>query len=232
MFYLKNKFLYFFQLLVISFNYLFNKTFNEKELLKKYLRRNSIVFDVGSNLGSYIKFVNGFSKKNSIEFHSFEPNKSLVQLQKKMNLKNKLIVNNNVVLDTHNIDVEFYERSISSHSSIIPSPQMSAISKHINQYEVKTLRIDEYCRDNNIKYIDLLKIDAEGVDFEVLVSCENMLIKNCIKMIKIEIWINEENPSKIFNYLSNFGFVLIGITNLSYLNNKLKFYDAYFLNSH
>ena len=92
------------------------------------------------------------------------------------------------------------------------------------------LRIDEYCK--TILNIDLLKIDAEGVDYEVLISCENMLINNCIKMIKIEIWINEENPSKIFNYLSNFGFVLIGITNLSYLNNKLKFYDAYFLNSH
>ena len=95
MFYLKNKLLYFFQLLVISFNYLFNKNFNEKELLKKYLRRNSIVFDVGSNLGSYIKFVSGFSKKNSVEFHSFEPNKT--SRLRKNESKNKLIVNNNVV---------------------------------------------------------------------------------------------------------------------------------------
>ena len=52
---------------------------------------------------------------------------------------------------------------------------MSAISDETDSYYVKTVSIDKYCQDKDISFIDLLKVDAEGVDFEVLKSCENML---------------------------------------------------------
>lgn len=231
MFYFKNKILYFFQLLVISLNYIFNKNFNEKELLNNNLRKNAVVFDVGSNLGSYIKFVDKTCNKSTISFHSFEPNKKIIQFQKQIRLKGKsnLFLNNKVVLDKHGDFINFYERSISSHSSVIPLPKMSAISEPIDQYKVETVRLDSYCVENDIDYIDILKIDAEGVDFQVLLSCENLLKNNKINLIKIEVWAEDLKTYQIFQYLNNFNFQLVGMTNQSYLNNTLKFFDAYFL---
>ncbi len=227
---IKNKILYFFQLLVISANYIFNKDFNERKVIKEYVQNNGIVFDVGSNIGSFAKFVSKSLKGKKVYIHSFEPGVKSCEFQKnlKINRTHKLIVNNLVILDGNSREVKFYERSISSHSSTLPKPQMSAISSESDSYYVKTISIDKYCEDNNISFIDLLKVDAEGVDFEVLKSCENMLKNNNIKLIKTEVWVNEETPALIFEYLLKFNYKLLGITNLSYLDNELKFFDAYF----
>ena len=227
---IKNKILYFFQLLVISANYIFNKDFNERKIIKQYVQNNGIVFDVGSNIGSFFKFVSKSLKGKDIHIHSFEPGVKSCEFQKnlKMPRNYKLFVNNLAVLDGESREVKFYERSISSHSSTLSEPKMSAISGELDSYYVKTVSIDKYCQDNNISLIDLLKVDAEGVDFEVLKSCENMLKNKNIKLIKTEVWVNKETPSLIFQYLLKFDYKLLGITNLSYLDNELKFFDAYF----
>jgi len=230
---IKNKVLYFFQLLVISANYLFNKDFNERKIIKKHVKKNGIIFDVGSNIGSYSKFISKSLKGISIDLHSFEPSQKSCDFQKKLKLPNnhKLVINNLAVLDGKVREVKFYERTISSHSSTLPDPQMSAISGESKNYLVSTVSIDKYCEENNISFIDLFKVDAEGVDFEVLKSAENMLKNRNIKLIKTEVWVSEKTPSLIFEYLSSFGYKLLGITNLSYLDNELKFFDAYFLSS-
>ena len=56
-----------------------------------------------------------------------------------------------------------------------------------------------------------------------------MLINKNIKLIKTEVWVDKETPSLIFQYLLKFDYKLLGITNLSYLDNELKFFDAYFI---
>ena len=228
---LKNKLLYFFQLLVISSNYIFNKDFNERKIIKQYVKNSGIVFDIGSNIGSYIKFVSKSLKSKNIQIHSFEPGVKSCEFQKNLKISriHKLFVNNLAVLEGKTKEVKFYERSISSHSSTLPQPQMSAISDETDSYYVKTVSIDKYCEDKDISFIDLLKVDAEGVDFDVLKSCKNMLKNNNIKLIKTEVWVNKETPSLIFEYLLQFNYKLLGITNLSYLDNKLKFFDAYFV---
>ena len=57
---------------------------------------------------------------------------------------------------------------------------MSAISDETDSYYVKTVSIDKYCEDKDISFIDLLKVDAEGVDFDVLKSC-----KICLRTITL-----------------------------------------------
>ena len=79
----KNKFLYLIQVLQFSINYLTNKNFNEKKLLGSIGGNEINVFDVGSNLGSYIKFVSNQNNDKIINFYSFEPNKNLIVDQKK-----------------------------------------------------------------------------------------------------------------------------------------------------
>jgi hypothetical protein len=111
---------------------------------------------------------------------------------------------------------------------LIENPQIDGLSKTISEYEVETLTLEKYCKVNDINNIDLLKIDAEGLDYEVLISCGNLLINGNIKLIKIEIFFNNQNLSKISSLLEQNNYELIGLTNLSYFNDKLEFADAYF----
>ncbi len=229
MFYLKNKILFFFQLLVIAINYLFNKKFSEKEVIQDLLPNEAIVFDVGSNLGSYIKLVSLCLKNKKVSFHSFEPSIKLCKQQERLSVpKNHSLIINNLAITDKVGTAKFYERSISSHSSLVDSPKMSAISKTHKTYDVETITIDSYCKENKINKIDLLKVDAEGFDFQVLKSSETLLQEKKIKLLKIEIWAEDDSVALISNYLNKFGYTLAGMTNLSYLNNRLKFYDAYY----
>ena len=85
-----------------------------------------------------------------------------------------------------------------------------------------------FINERKINKIDLLKVDAEGFDFQVLKSSETLLQEKKIKLLKIEIWAEDDSVALISNYLNKFGYTLAGMTNLSYLNNRLKFYDAYY----
>ena len=59
--------------------------------------------------------------------------------------------------------------------------------KPINEFEVKTTTIDDYCSDNNIDKIDVLKIDVEGYEYNVLQGARKMLESHSIEMIIFEI---------------------------------------------
>ena len=60
----------------------------------------------------------------------------------------------------------------------------------IQNYEtikVKTNTIDKICELNNIKEIDILKLDTDGNEFEVLMGAKKLLTKGKIKLIYTEI---------------------------------------------
>ena len=50
-----NKLLSVFQLFVFALNYLKPKSFDEIKFLNKFLPSNSIIFDIGANVGTYSK---------------------------------------------------------------------------------------------------------------------------------------------------------------------------------
>ena len=58
-------------------------------------------------------------------------------------------------------------------------------SSFVKKETVNVVTIDNFCKKNNIKKIDLLKIDTEGHEAEVLEGASKMLKKN-IKYILIE----------------------------------------------
>ena len=222
----KNKFLYLIQVLQFSINYLTNKNFNEKKLLGSVVDNEINVFDVGSNLGSYIKFVSNQNKDKIINFYSFEPNKNLIVDQKKIKLSTLHKLNiNNVGVSNENTVKPFFKRNVSSQSSFLEEPQSKALNNLEETLLVETVRIDDFCLENDIDYIDILKIDTEGLELEVLTSAFNMIKNKKIGIIKIEIF---DKMNSIFNLLINNGYKLVGITNTTYIENKLFVFDAYF----
>lgn len=227
-----NRILGYFQFLIFAVSYLKPASFNEIKFLKNQLPNNALIFDVGANVGTYTKTLSKYLKIENLNFHLFEPNVNLLNILDKLNIKknhSKTIINKAITNNESTPKVIFYERNISAYSSIKKN-NLTENHKIINNYEVDAISLDKHINDNNLDKIDLLKIDTEGLDYEVLLSAKNSIRDNKIKIIKIELIPNSENFYKIFNFLEINNFELCGLVNLSYFKNNLLLFDAYFKN--
>ena len=138
-----------------------------------------------------------------------------------------------------------------SYSSLLELDKDSEFYKHCSQVDVgfddymwqtniKVKRLDTFINKNNIKNINLLKIDTQGHDLNVVKSLGNCI--NIIDTIILECQIKtlyKNNPTKenIILYMNNNNFSLINIEknyttdikyceisfeeNLTFKNNKI-----------
>ena len=84
--------------------------------------------------------------------------------------------------------------------------------------EVQLTTIDSYCEANGIKVIDLLKVDAEGHDFEVIAGASRMLSMQAVKILQFEYnhrWIGCRNYLRdVFSFLNPKGYLIGKLTGL------------------
>jgi FkbM family methyltransferase len=110
--------------------------------------------------------------------------------------------------------------------------------KKIEDYEeidVKTQTIDNFCTLNNIKRIDLLKLDTDGTEHEVLLGAENLLSQGKIGLIYTEISgfkkTFDNKMDKIVKLLDKYNFELKKVYNIHSLGifSNLKSTDNLFV---
>jgi FkbM family methyltransferase len=143
----------------------------EINFYKSILSELNIVFDVGCKYDDIF-----FDLNNNIDVHLFDPRKTDKIFNSRFN--NIALGKEAGVLDYH-----------PEYSSINKRTELSGARwQHLTHeyFEVDVDTIDNYCLNNNIKKIDLLKIDTEGWDYNVLLGAKDML-KN-IKYIQFEHW--------------------------------------------
>jgi len=211
-----------------GYNYGSVETSGEKhviELLKKnYIK--PVIIDGGANNGQYAKMC--LEILGSTHLHCFEPAE-----------KNFEILKSNL---SKFDDIRFIKLALSdkcqklvlNHYTNNPAMASVVISNFddlgldiIEKEEIEAVTIDYYCSVNNIKKIDLLKLDLEGYEFFALEGAVEMINNNKIDMIQFEMGranIDSKTFFKDFyNYLKekyrfyrilSYGF--ISITNYSY----------------
>ena len=152
---------------------------NLDQYLKTLINYNPLIFDVGANNGQSVE---NFKKiYPEAKFHCFEPNPDVWNILDKNYKDNKNVVTNIIAVSDQIGTNKFHIYANSKHSSfnkLIPNHQYTKErSKTFNLKEseylkkivdVKTITLDKYCEENNIKNIDILKIDTEGSEFDVL----------------------------------------------------------------
>jgi FkbM family methyltransferase len=209
----------------MSYNYFF-KHINKCEV--------ETIFEIGANDGKDSnKIYNFFKPKN---YHLFEPKIESINQIKKNNVGNNIVIVNKAVYDTQKT-LDFYIcKSNPGASSILGKVNKTYVDKCLanghpstskereyfyNTYtedvdwtltQVDAIRLDNYCKDSNIKNIDLICIDVEGVGLKVLKSLGDMISN--VKFIISECDFTETRNNNdtfldINNYLTNKGFIVI-----------------------
>lgn len=159
-----------------------------------------MVFDVGVNVGQSIhRFRSHFPR---CIIHSFEPSPTTFQTlcQKADGLKDIHLWN--YALGSSSGQMTFLENSRSVMSSFLPLSEFGwGEVKKETLVEVKT--IDQFCHDENIEYIDILKSDTQGFDFEVFKGAERTINAQKIGLIYFEIIFSDmyKNLPSLLKYM-------------------------------
>ena len=165
-----------------------------------------VVFDLGTNLGSFVdKIVKTFGK-NNLQLHLFEPQDQLheILLKKFSNIG----IINKFGIGKENGLYKFYINSINSQSSFLNNHNIGEI---VSEEMVEVKRLDNYIEENEIAKIDILKIDIEGKEHDALISMGKYLEEKIAKYIKIEMNFNDkQNFTSVNKLLNDAGYYLIG----------------------
>jgi FkbM family methyltransferase len=100
--------------------------------------------------------------------------------------------------------------------------------------EVSSVTLDNYCNINDIKHIDILKMDIQGAELEALKGAKKLLLKNKITMIVAEVEFRELYKTQplyedIAIYLRTYGYRLVGFYDSQHVGGALSWADAIFL---
>ena len=214
------------RLVIIILNFI--DYFQQKKiirLIKNKFAKPIIVFDIGAHYGETIKLFN--KKFNLKKIYSFEASpKNFKKLQNnilKNNLKNIEIYNYgigekksknyiNQVLESSsstinklNVNSKYFKKKLKI---------LNIKNKDIIYYRIpiKIISLDYFIKKKNIKYVDLLKIDTEGYEFNVLRGLSKQNQK--IKLVYFEhhyddMIIKNYKFSDIHKLLKSYGFVRI-----------------------
>jgi len=215
----------------------FSKIISKK--LEVFNEKEPIIFDVGCFLGNFSR---SLKKKlnNKAKFYLFDPNPNL-------KLKDfntiQLAISDSTGNQNYNLNT-FFPASGSSLNEIIKNDKLwnftrklitGSINKNFITFPVKTSTLDNFCNENDVKNITILKIDVEGSELKVLNGAREIL-KNT-KLIQIEILDTKKKYTEKYlavkDLLENqYNFKLIKekkIWSLGMLSN-MKAVDALFMN--
>lgn len=197
-----------------------------------------IIFDLGANTGITInKYLNLFPKAI---LHAFEPTIELKEiLENNFSLNKNVKLNYKAVSDKNGISI-FYKNKVNDTNSLLPSAIIGASSddacKNLYSYEVETITLDKYCSDNDIKCIDILKMDIQGAELHALKGATDLLKNKKIKLIYTELYFKEQYKNQplfneIYSFLKSYDFNLQDFYNPYYVDNELAWCDIIFTKS-
>lgn len=175
----------------------------EIELLKKHIKQNDTVLDIGANIGFYATILSDIVGEKGL-VHCFEPDSKNFEHLKKTtaNFKNIKINNKAVGPKTEKLKIYTSKNLNVDHRTYKPE-------EYDKEIEIDAVSIDDHLASN--PKVDLIKMDIQGFEMQAIQGMQTILDKNKdIKLIS-EFWpygLKKAGSSltEYFNFLVNKGF--------------------------
>jgi FkbM family methyltransferase len=148
------------------------------------------IFDVGSNKGQFLQLVLENIERDLLSIHCFEPGhdafKALAAFSGRVKEINGSRLNNIGVSKEPGTAVLHFDQ-VGSVLASLTKRKLDHIGIEFEKTEqVEITTIDQYCRENNVDHIHLLKIDVEGHEFDVITGAKEMFESSSIDMVSFE----------------------------------------------
>lgn len=146
---------------------------NGIEFLRKNLRKDSVFFDIGANIGCYSLIAAKLTRDEGKVF-SFEPVKNI---SNRLNYNMKLNNFKNVVIEKKAVFNK--SEKLKLFVSGAENQGMSSIFHHDtesgNTEIVDAVILDDYVKSIDLKRLDIIKIDIEGAEYFAIEGMKNTL---------------------------------------------------------
>ncbi len=149
------------------------------DFFKKHIKPGSTIFDIGAHIGLYAVF---FAKISNGKVYAFEPTPSSAGVLRKTVAINHC--ENNITVVPAAVSAAagkavFYTsktNDVSTSNSLVAF-DLGDEHKREGSYEVEVVSVDDFAAKNNL-IIQALKIDAEGVELDVLNGARNTFLND------------------------------------------------------
>ena len=191
-------------------------------LLKKNNIYSPIVFDVGAFKGNWIKnYLKSFPKLKGFLFEpysiSYEYLIKRFESKKRLSIFNIALSSEIGTLDV-NINTKAYTNSLLELDPLASYSWENDELKHKEKMKVIVNTLDSFYENisKNINRINLLKLDVQGLEYEVLKGGHNLFDKKLVDIVLIEMLVvptykKQSQLSKLFEFFENYEYVLYGI---------------------
>jgi FkbM family methyltransferase len=196
------------------------KVIKEHTFFDDYFGDEIVVVDLGACQGEFTDELNQYYKiKKAILVEANPTNFN------KLTKKENYILYNKLVSNEENQTLSFYEDPNSPYNG-------SKMFNYFNgvEHKIETISINQIIQENNLDYIDILKIDIEGSEYDIMPNISDETLSK-IKQITIEFhdFIDnslKEKTENIINRMESLGFSRISKP-IRYMNNSNN-YDVLF----
>lgn len=181
------------KLFKIIFDYLVGKDYeNCKILFNHIVKQDSIVFDIGANMGQYACRLNNFIKTDKIySFEPYYPNYYSLHLMKKILRLNKVVPIHSAISDkkgTLQLVIPIINNNLIVGTQAVLEQFQHSDFENVRYLEetVDSNTIDDFVSENKISHVDFIKIDTEGAEIAVIIGGLET-IKKYLPVLSIEI---------------------------------------------
>lgn len=193
--------------------YFFGTYWLEEEVLEcwaEFARTAKVILDVGANAGIFSLV--GLAASPDVEVHAFEPTPKIAK-------RLRDTVESNGLGNLHVQEVAVARTSGTAHLNVWEGEDGNnegmnfvTVSPRTNEaLQIRTVALDDFCREHGIERADLLKLDIQGNEAEALAGAERMFGEKRIGCVFVELnWAEEPGArcaaSEVVEFLTRHGF--------------------------
>ena len=158
-----------------------NPEYGETMFYMQAVRKNSIIIDIGSNIGYYSLL--GAVRVSNGKIYAFDVDKrvnSILLENVKLNTVKSRVVNVESLASDRNGKEGFIEEHEAEMNHI-------AYSKTSKNHKFPAVTIDRFLSGNKIKHLRIVKIDVEGAEYKVLLGMKKSLKRHDVDYLIIEL---------------------------------------------